>query len=104
MIVLDCGEQRRYRHTAVPGAGEDVPCVRHGYCRVAQQLRDSPTTRLRSRRPRRTECELAALVAVHRQMSLHRLRVDGFTLRLVAAAAADGILCVDLDAGLVFAV
>jgi hypothetical protein len=103
--TLSCGAELCYEAKSfLPASGELVPCTRHGYCEVA----DVGTSRRGAShwrglpRPRpRTQDELLEWLRAHSVTSIHVLRRQRFTLRMVAAAERDGLVAVDLEAGTV---
>ena len=89
----------------VPASGEHVPCRRHGYCGVRDvgTRTESATTgpALPRARPR-TQEELTEWLRSRPETTIHALRRERFTLRMIAAAERDGLVSVDLEAGRVW--
>lgn len=103
---LRCGVVLTFRAPSfVPGAGQAVPCPRHGYCVVDTTGRTPVPARrtyVRATAPR-SPAELLEWLRDHPRTTIHALRRHRFTLRLVTAAAREGLVEVDLDAGTVSA-
>ena len=87
----------------LPDTGEAVPCPRHGYCLVDATGRSGAPARRRSPRTAspRSQTELLEWLRHHPQTTVHALRRQRFTLRLVVAAAREGLAEVDLHTGVV---
>jgi len=103
---LRCGVVLTFRAPSfLPGAGEAVPCPRHGYCLVATTGRGGAPARRPPRRAAapRSQAELLEWLRSHPRTSVHALRRQRFPLRLVVAAAREGLVEVDLDTGTVAA-
>jgi hypothetical protein len=103
--ILSCGTVLTYEsRTYVPERGERVPCRRHGYCGVTHCGVMGPT---RSRRPRsgrpkpKAQDELMVWLRARSVTTVHALRRQRFTLRMVAAAEREGLVTVDFEAGTV---
>jgi hypothetical protein len=97
---LDCGRRLTYESRSLaPGAGEVVPCLWHGYCRVARVgfERHVPAA-VPSRAQPRTQRELVEYVGGGPGRTLSSLRRHRFTLRMVQAAAHAGEVVIR-DAG-----
>jgi len=94
---LGCGLELSYAAPSfVPDVGANVPCPRHGYCAVAARAtsrRQRP--RLSEAPARRSTGELAEFLSRRPVTTVHVLRRERFTLRVVAAAEREGL--VDLD-------
>ncbi|MGK5115687.1 MULTISPECIES: hypothetical protein [unclassified Geodermatophilus] len=90
--------------TFVPDVGEIVPCRRHGFCAVRSREggdgRGEATPRAGYRR---SHGEMRAFLRGRPDTTIHALRRNGFSLRLVAAAQRDGLVDVDLVTGRVAA-
>jgi len=100
--TLRCGTVLVYESAGlVPGDGELVPCRHHGYCRVVRRRTGPGTGRAGARRTcrPRSRGELLAYLRDRPVTTLHALRRQRFTLRLVVQAEKDGIVAVDLLAG-----
>jgi hypothetical protein len=98
--TLRCGTVLSYEaRTFRPDPGDLVPCRHHGYCAVqvtsgpASGGAHSPRNRPRAQR------ELLDWLRGRRETTVHVLRRQGFTLRMVAAAAREGLVDLDLPAG-----
>jgi hypothetical protein len=97
--TLHCGtvlsyEARDFR----PDLGDRVPCRRHGYCAV-RLTGGSSGRALAPRARRRALSELVDWLRGRQETTVHALRREGFTLRLLAAAERDGIVDLDLQTG-----
>ncbi|WP_165629031.1 hypothetical protein [Klenkia taihuensis] len=90
--------------SCLPGPGELVPCVRHGYCRTVSVARGRGSGPRRPRPPRRTEAELVQWLVERPATTIGVLRRHRFTLRLVVTAERSGRVEVDPDTGRVTAV
>jgi hypothetical protein len=96
--TLRCGSVLVYEAVSfVPAVGEVVPCRRHGFCEVAAGRQGEGGARRAVRRP--TQQELLVFLRRRRAVSVHALRKNGFTLRMVMAAERDGLVEVDLREG-----
>jgi hypothetical protein len=101
--TLHCGTILTYEWpTFVPTTGEVVPCRNHGYCRVNARgripRRGGSAIPLLRRSPR-SRHELVAYLRAHPVTTVHALRRERFTLRLVAAVEREGLVEVDLGSG-----
>ena len=99
---LSCGTVLTYEAaTFVPEVEESVPCRRHGYCSVTSRDRtDARAFREPSRRAqRRSQAELLDFLRRRPITSIHALKQNRFTLRIVTAAEKDGLVDVDLLTG-----
>lgn len=104
--ALSCGTVLSFEaRSFLPSTGETVPCLRHGYCVVeSTQMSGSPELRWKSgahRAPPRRRDELLSWLRDRRVATVHALREERFTLRLVASAERDGLVTVNLEAGTV---
>ena len=104
--MLRCGTLLTFEaRTFVPAVGDVMPCRRHGFCAVesnevvGRQWLGSSVNRARSR----TLPELAEHLRHQPMTTVHALRRQRFTLRLIAAAERDGLVEVDLSTGTVAA-
>jgi hypothetical protein len=101
--ILHCGEVLAYEaRSFVPTPGDRVPCRRHGYCVVDEAGRRTAATSGASGLPRaqpRAQDELLEWLRERPVTTLHALKRQRFTLRMIAAAEREGLLSVDLDAG-----
>jgi hypothetical protein len=98
--TLRCGtvlsyEQRDFR----PEPGELVPCRHHGYCTVRRTGGGGSGRARAARTRRRVQSELLDWLRGRTETTVHALRREGFTLRLLTAAERDGVVEVDLLAG-----
>lgn len=104
--TLHCGTVLRYEtRDLLPASGEHVPCRRHGYCGVRALGTRTGSTAAGPALPRarpRAQHELVEWLRDRPVTTVHALRRERFTLRMVAAAERDGLVSVDLDAGLVW--
>lgn len=104
--TLRCGTVLTYEARGfLPASGERVPCPRHGYCGVDDVGTGTvPVSRgqvLPRARPR-AQRELEEWLRERPVTSVHALKRERFTLRMIAAAERDGLITVDLEAGRVW--
>jgi hypothetical protein len=100
--TLNCGTVLTYEaRSLLPSDGELVPCRRHGYCPVTGSDRRAGGGAGRcDRRARpRTEQELVEWLHHHQVTSVHALRRQRFTLRMLTSVQADVGLEVDHTTG-----
>ena len=104
--ALSCGSALVYEaRTFLPSVGESVPCLRHGYCvvvatgRSAERRERCAGGKVRARR--RDQEELVNWLRGRSQTTIHALREQRFTLRLLAMAEKEGLVAVDLQEGTV---
>jgi hypothetical protein len=99
--TLDCGTLLTFEaRSFVPSDGELVPCRRHGYCTVAGNgVEPGQASRLGRRARPRAESELVDWLRHHRVTTVHALRRQRFTLRMLAAVAAEVLVDVDPASG-----
>src|SRR3954452_1910301 len=101
--TLRCGTVLTYEAPdLVPVIDDLVPCRRHGYCVVGATGRISRGGAVRrlGRRPApRQQGELLEWLGRSPVTTVHVLRRQRFTLRLIAQAERDGDLDVDLTTG-----
>jgi hypothetical protein len=106
IATLRCGTVLTYEaRSFLPNSGEHVPCPRHGYCGVHDVGRGTVSTTAASALPRarpRTRHELEEWLRDRPVTTVHALKRERFTLRLIAAAERDGLVAVDLQAGRVW--
>lgn len=98
--VLICGHILYYQTASIlPRVGEDVPCVRHGYCSVVATplSRENASAVQPARNPPRTCDQLMAFLHDKSSATLSELRRARFTLRLVEDARREGSVVVDAD-------
>jgi hypothetical protein len=103
IATLRCGTVLTFEaQNFLPAGGERVPCRRHGYCDVLAVGRGTvPTTggpALRRARPR-AQHELEEWLRERPVTTVHALKRERFTLRMIAAAERDGLVTVDFEAG-----
>jgi len=100
--TLRCGLVLSYEaRSFVPDAGDLVPCRSHGYCVVAEAGKRAPgvsRVALPRARPRQRH-ELLEWLQGRSVATLHSLRRQRFTLRMIAAAERDGLVAFYLKAG-----
>ena len=105
IATLRCGTVLAYEaRDLVPASGERVPCRRHGYCGV-HEVGSSPAANPGPVLPRaapRAQHELEEWLRDRPATTVHALRRERFTLRMIAAAERAGLVTVDLEAGLVW--
>lgn len=104
--TLSCGSTLVFEaRSFLPTVGESVPCLRHGYCAVMATGRSTEVTERRPggrlRAHRRDHDELVDWLRGRSRTTIHALREQRFTLRLLAAAEREGLVAVDLEAGIV---
>jgi hypothetical protein len=87
-------EARNFR----PDPGDLVPCRHHGHCAV-QLIGGGGADVFSPRARQRAHGELVNWLRGRSETTVHALRREGFTLRLVAAAKKAGVVDVDLSAG-----
>lgn len=99
---LGCGTALTYETpTFVPAVGEVVPCRRHGFCPVtSRDVGDGRGVGRAARTThRRSQGELMAFMRSRPVMTIHALRRQGFTLRILNTAQRSGLVDVDLVMG-----
>src|SRR5688572_12065596 len=97
--TLTCGTVLAFEaRSFVPEVGDLVPCRHHGYCTVdrAGGMGAARGGHAFPRSRPRTQCELLTWLQHHRVTTVHALRRQRFTLRMIAAAERDGLVDVDL--------
>ncbi len=102
IATLSCGTVLSYETSSfVPADGELVPCRHHGYCAVVMPGRRGTGggSRLGSRAKRRSQQELLEWLRHHQVTTVHALRRQRFTLRMVVAVGIEGLLDLDLLTG-----
>jgi hypothetical protein len=101
--TLTCGSMLTFEASShLPTRRESVPCRRHGYCIVDEVGIRAGTRSQRGRRPRakpRAQDELLEWLRGRSTTTIHALRRNRFTLRMLAAAERDGLVAVDHDTG-----
>jgi hypothetical protein len=98
--TLRCGTLLSYEvRTFQPNPGDLVPCRLHGYCAVQLTGGSTGGRALPPRARPRTQSELLDWLRGRPETTVHALRRQGFTLRMVVAAERDGVVDVDLRAG-----
>lgn len=83
----------------VPAIGEVVPCRWHGYCEVSSLGGGRGRVHLGRRAQPRSRLELVEWLRVCRSTTVHALRRERFTLRMLADVEAEMGLDVDLITG-----
>jgi hypothetical protein len=99
---LSCGLDLSYEaESFAPGIGDLVPCPRHGQCPVnsRQKVDDRGSGRVRRAIEPRSQRELLDFLSRRPVTSVHALRRNRFTLRIVSAAQKDGLVDVNLLSG-----
>ena len=105
--TLRCGTVLVFEDRSfLPRLGELVPCRHHGYCAV--NVGDATKAaggggHFGPRARPRSQTELMRWLWQHQVTTVHALRRQRFTLRMVAAAERAGLLDVDLATGRVAA-
>jgi hypothetical protein len=100
--TLRCGTVLTYEAPdLVPLPDDLVPCRHHGYCVVGgtSSSAGGAAGRLRRRAARREQGELLEWLGRSPVTTVHVLRRQRFSLRLIAQAERDGDLDVDLATG-----
>jgi hypothetical protein len=98
--TLHCGTVLSYEaRTFRPDPGDLVPCCHHGYCVVQRTGRSASGGAYPPRARPRAQSELRDWLRGRSETTVHALRKQGFTLRMVVAAERDGLVLVDLQAG-----
>jgi hypothetical protein len=104
--TLRCGTVLTYEaRDLLPASGERVPCRRHGYCGVHDVGKapvPAPSGPSLPRARPRTRTELEEWLRDRPATTVHALKRERFTLRMIAAAERDGLVAVDLAAGRVW--
>jgi hypothetical protein len=98
---LRCGTVLEYEAPSfVPNDGELVPCRHHGYCaiEVVGRTRGRSRTGLPRARPR-SQQDLVDWLCHRSETSIHALKRQRFTLRMIAAAEREGRVEVDYRTG-----
>src|SRR5215218_8372442 len=106
VATLHCGTLLTFEsRTSVPAVGDVVPCRRHGFCTVesARPRGKAWVGRSSSRARPRAQRELEEWMRHRPTTTVHALRRERFTLRMVAAAERDGLVDVDFVTGKVIA-
>jgi hypothetical protein len=101
IATLSCGTVLSYETSnLVPAGGELVPCRNHGYCAVSRRgMRAAGGRRLGPRAKRRSQQELLEWLRHHPVTTVHALRRQRFTLRMIMAVGIDGLLDLDVSTG-----
>ena len=100
--TLRCGTALTYEaRSFLPASGEVVPCRRHGFCVVAGTggVEGGSCLRGTRRAKRRSPDELLEWLRGRSVTTIHALRRQRFTLRIITAAERDGLIAVDLETG-----
>ena len=103
IATLHCGMVLTYEARGfLPTSGERVPCRRHGYCDVREvgtrTVGTNPDYALPRARPR-AQHELEEWLRERPVTTVHALKRQRFTLRMIAAAERAGLITVDFEAG-----
>ena len=106
IATLRCGTVLTYEaRDLLPASGDHVPCRRHGYCGVHDVGPGTVPTvggpTLPRARPR-AQHELEEWLRKRPVTTVHALKRERFTLRMIAAAERDGLVTVDLESGRVW--
>lgn len=101
---LACGRLLHYEAASlVPATGDVVPCLRHGYCSVrpddGRVVELDPVRRGTRRLPPPSHVALGRFLAQHPVTTVHALRKERFTLRILTQAQAEGVLDLDILTG-----
>lgn len=101
--TLRCGRVLTYEaRSFVPPTDELVPCLHHGYCTV-HEIGTAPGNgsdqRLHRRARPRPQSELLDWLRRHPATTVHALRKQRFSLRMLAEIEKDGLVLVDLPTG-----
>ncbi len=98
--TLRCGAVLSYEvRTFRPVCGDLVPCRHHGYCIVHRTGGPASGGASSTRARPRSQNEFRDWLRGQSETTVHVLRRQGFTLRMVAAAERDGLVNLDLRAG-----
>jgi hypothetical protein len=103
IATLRCGTVLSYEARGfLPTSGERVPCRRHGYCGVHVVSTSTGSTVAGPPLPRarpRAQHELEAWLRERPTTTVHALKRERFTLRMIAAAEREGLVTVDVETG-----
>ncbi|MDP9459961.1 MAG: hypothetical protein M3Q22_06835 [Actinomycetota bacterium] len=106
IATLHCGTVLTYEsRDFLPASGERVPCRRHGYCGVHEVGPSTASRRAGPALPRarpRAQHELEEWLRDRPATTVHALKRERFTLRMIAAAEREGLVAVDFAAGRVW--
>lgn len=98
--TLRCGAVLSYEAPSFrPDPGDVVPCRYHGFCAVQQTGGSASGGAVSPRGRRRSQGELLGWLRGRSETTVHALRRQGFTLRMLAVAERDGLVDLDLPAG-----
>lgn len=101
--TLRCGHLLSFEAKSfLPDPGDLVPCRHHGYCtveRVGGSGGPKPRVKCYSRATPRAQTELLEWLRHRPVTTVHSLRRQRFTLRMIAEVARDGIVDLDLCTG-----
>jgi hypothetical protein len=106
LAMLRCGTVLTFEsRTFVPAVGDLVPCRHHGFCTVESANAGGRTRLGRSggRTRPRAQQELEECLRHRPTTTVHALRRQRFTLRMLAAAQREGLVDLDLLTGKVVA-
>ena len=99
--MLHCGSALYFETVSLaPQPTDEVPCVRHGYCRVlsVEPLSGSRARTQPQRAPLRSHAELVAHLRTAEAFTLAELRRARFSLRMISEAARRRLLMIEEDA------
>jgi len=98
--TLRCGTVLSYESRSFrPDPGDVVPCRRHGYCAVDVTGGSASGGPFPARARPRAQRDLLDWLRDRSETTVHVLRRQGFTLRMIVAAERDGLVDLDLGAG-----
>jgi hypothetical protein len=101
--TLSCGTVLTYESaTFVPAVGESVPCRWHGYCEVESHGSSgggASTRHFLARARPRERRELEHWLRSRATTTVHALRKQGFTLRMLRDMEREGFVDVDVWTG-----
>jgi hypothetical protein len=106
IATLRCGTVLTYEARGfLPTSGERVPCRQHGYCGVHELGTSTASTATGPALPRarpRAQHELEEWLRDRPATTVHALKRERFTIRMIAAAEREGLVSVDFEAGRVW--
>jgi hypothetical protein len=100
--TLRCGSVLSYEaRSFVPSRGDLVPCRGHGYCPVTDEGESGGAGgRAFGRRARpRAQYELLAWLRTSPVTTVHALKRQRFTMRMIALAEREGLVTLDPESG-----
>ncbi len=104
--TLQCGSVLSYEaRSFVPSRGDRVPCRGHGYCLVTDEgAHGGAGGRAFGPRARpRAQYELLAWLRTSPVTTVHALKRQRFTMRMIALAEREGLVSLDPESGRVVA-